>query len=130
MDSATNCPVALRLQAGQKSNLKIGSVVFTRDMSTKEVHDAYINAIGNAYVGMRKLELSEKETEAMSIADMVEAWRLFVWKHSQTLNTDEDVVKEANRNKVAKLADSADCARSPKFAPDFSSKSLRSWSNR
>lgn len=105
VDSATNCPVALRLQAGQKSNLKIGSVVFTRDMSTKEVHDAYINAIGNAYVGMRKLELSEKETEAMSIADMIEAWRLFVWKHSQTLNTDEDAVKEANRNKVAKLAD-------------------------
>ena len=105
VDSATNCHVALRLQSGQKANIKIGSVVFTRDMSTKEVHDAYINAIGNAYVAMRKLELSEKETESMSIADMVETWRLFSWKQSQMVNTQTDSQKEENRNKVAKLAE-------------------------
>lgn len=74
-------------------------------MSGKEVHDAYINAIGNAYVAMRKLELSEKEMEVMSIADMVEAWRLFSWKQSQTVNTDSDADKEVNRNKVGKLAE-------------------------
>lgn len=105
VNSATNCHVALRLQSGQKSNIKIGSVVYTREMSTKEVHDAYINAIGNAYVARRKLELSEKETEAMSIADMVEAWRLFSWKQSQKANDDNDIEKEENRNKVEKLAE-------------------------
>ena len=105
VETATNCPVALRLQMGRKANIKIGSVVYTRSMSGKEVHDAYINAIGNAYVAMRKLELSEKEMEVMSIADMVEAWRLFSWKQSQTVNTDSDADKEVNRNKVGKLAE-------------------------
>ena len=105
VETATNCPVALRLELGRKANIKIGSVVYTRSMSGKEVHDAYINAIGNAYVAMRKLELSEKEMEVMSIADMVEAWRLFSWKQSQTVNTDSDADKEVNRNKVGKLAD-------------------------
>ena len=105
VETATNCPVALRLEMGRKANIKIGSVVYTRSMSGKEVHDAYINAIGNAYVAMRKLELSEKEMEVMSIADMVEAWRLFSWKQSQTVNTDSDADKEVNRNKVGKLAD-------------------------
>ncbi len=105
VEIATNCPVALRLQMGSKSNIKIGSVVYTRDMSVNEVHQAYINAIGNAYVAMRKLELSEKEMEVMSIADMVEAWRLFSWKQSQTVNTDSDADKEVNRNKVGRLAE-------------------------
>ncbi len=105
VETATNCPVALRLQMGSKSNIKIGSVVYTRNMSVNEVHQAYINAIGNAYVARRKLELSEKDIEAMSIADMVEAWRLFLWKQSQMVNTDSDADKEANRNKVEKLAE-------------------------
>lgn len=105
VETATNCPVALRLQMGSKVNIKIGSVVCTRDMSVNEVHQAYINAIGNAYVAMRKLELSEKEMEVMSIADMVEAWRLFSWKQSQMVNTDGDADKEANKNKVEKLAE-------------------------
>ena len=105
VETATNCPVALRLQMGSKVNIKIGSVVCTRDMSVNEVHQAYINAIGNAYVAMRKLELSEKDIKAMSIADMVEAWRLFSWKQSQMVNTDSDADKEANRNKVEKLAE-------------------------
>ncbi len=103
--TATNCPVALRLQMGSRSDIKIGSVVYTRDMSGKDVHEAYINAIGNAYVAMRKLELSEKEIAVMSIADMVEAWRLFSWKQSQTVNSDSDADKEANQNKVEKLAE-------------------------
>ena len=105
VEIATNCPVALRLQMGSKSNIKIGSVVCTRDMSVNEVHQAYINAIGNAYVAMRKLELSEKEIEAMSIADMVEAWRLFSWKQSQMVNTDNEAEKEASRSKIEKLAE-------------------------
>lgn len=105
VNSATDCPVALRLQSGQKSNIKIGSVVCTRNMSVKEVHGAYINAIGNAYVAKRKLELSEKEIQAMSIADMVEAWRLFSWKQSQMVNTETPSEKEANRNKVECLAE-------------------------
>ena len=105
VEKATNCPVALRLQMGSKSNIKIGSVVYTRNMSANEVHQAYINAIGNAYVAMRKLELSEKEMEAMSIADMVEAWRLFSWKQLQKANTDSDADKEANQSKVEKLAE-------------------------
>ena len=105
VETATDCPVALRLQMGNKSNIKIGSVVFTRNRSVSDVHQAYINAIGNAYVAMRKLEFSEKVTEFMSIADMVETWRLFSWKQSQMAGTDSEAEKEASRNKIEKLAE-------------------------
>jgi len=74
-------------------------------MSSKEVHSAYINAIGNAYVGMRKLELSDKEIENMSITDLAEAWRMFSWMKSQTGNVGTDEQKQADRDKVSRLAD-------------------------
>ncbi len=105
VETATDCPVALCLQMGNKSNVKIGSVVFSRNRSVSDVHQAYINAIGNAYVAMRKLEFSEKVTEFMSIADMVEAWRLFAWKQSQMANAESEAEKEASRSKIEKLAE-------------------------
>lgn len=105
VDTATNCLVALKLEAGQKVDIKIGSVVHTRDISTKEVHDAYISAIGDIYVLHKKLVLSDNEIASMSITDCAEAWRLFNWFHSKDYANKSEEEKLANREKIEKLAD-------------------------
>jgi len=105
VDSASDCPVALRLQQGKRANIKPGSVVFTKDRSTGDIHTAYINAIGNSYVATKKLELSPKDTDIMSITDMVEAWRLFAWMKSKTTMEDSQEEKQVSKEKIEKLAD-------------------------
>lgn len=105
VDTATDCLVALKLEAGQKADIKIGSIVHTRDISTKEVHDAYISAIGDVYVMRKNLVLSDDEIASMSITDCAEAWRLFNWFHSKDSANESEEQKHVNRKKVEKLAD-------------------------
>ena len=105
VDTATDCLVALKLEAGQKADIKIGSIVHTRDISTKEVHDAYISAIGDIYVMRKNLVLSDDEIASMSITDCAEAWRLFNWFHSKDSANESEEQKHVNRKKVEKLAD-------------------------
>lgn len=105
VDTATDCLVALKLEAGQKVDIKIGSIVHTRDISTKEVHQTYISAIGDVYVMRKNLVLSEDEIAAMSITDCAEAWRLFNWFHSKNSAIESEEEKLAKRKKIEKLAD-------------------------
>ncbi len=104
VDTATDCLVALKLEAGQKVDIKIGSIVHTRDISTKEVHDAYISAIGDAYVLRKNLVLSDDELAAMSITDCAEAWRLFNWFHSKNSAIESEEEKLEKRKRIGKLA--------------------------
>ncbi len=104
VDTATDCLVALKLEAGQKVDIKIGSIVHTRDISTKEVHDAYISAIGDVYVLRKNLDLSDDEIASMSITDCAEAWRLYNWFHSKNSANESEEEKLANREKIEKLA--------------------------
>ena len=104
VDSASDCPVAIRLQQGKKANIKPGSVVFTKDRSTGDIHTAYINAIGNSYVARKQLELSPKDIEVMSVVDMAEAWRLFAWVKSKEAG-EAGADKQALAEKIETLAD-------------------------
>lgn len=105
VDTATDCLVALKLEAGQKADIKIGSIVHTRNISTNEVHDAYISAIGDVYVLRKNLVLSDDEIASMSITDCAEAWRLFNWFHSKDFANKSEEEKLAKRKNVEKLAD-------------------------
>lgn len=104
VDSATDCLVALKLEAGQKVDIKIGSIVHTRDISTKEAHDAYISALGDVYVLRKNLVLSDGEIVSMSITDCAETWRLFNWFHSKNSSNESEEEKLENRKKIEKLA--------------------------
>jgi hypothetical protein len=105
VDTATDCLVALKLEAGQKVDIKTGSIVHTRDISTKEVHDAYISAIGDEYVLRKNLVLTDDEIASMSITDCAEAWRLFNWFHSKNSANEPDEEKLESSKKIEKLAD-------------------------
>ncbi|MBR1853616.1 MAG: SseB family protein [Lachnospiraceae bacterium] len=108
-DGQGSSQMALKLAAQQESGepveIRVGSVIHTRDISAKAVHDAYIAAIGDVYVVRRKLDLTEDELDAMSITDCAEAWRLFSWFHSQQNVEKSEQEQLANRQKVEKLVE-------------------------
>lgn len=105
VNTATDCLVALKLEAGQTADIKIGSIVHTRDISANAVHDSYISAIGDIYVLHKNLVLSDDEIASMSITDCAEAWRLFNWFLSKNSANESEEEKIANHKKIEKLAD-------------------------
>lgn len=101
---AKDCIVALKLEAGQKSEIRKGSVIYTRDQSIKAVHDTYISALGDTYVSRQNLVLSDNDLEMMSITDCAEAWRLFCWFHSKSVSNESGETIAENRRKIDRLA--------------------------
>lgn len=101
---AADCVAALRLQSGQKFTIKTGTVVYTRDQSGKNVHDAYVNALGDVFVAKQKLVLSDEDLDSMSITDCEETWRLFGWLHSKNAGNETPEEKAENRKKLDRLA--------------------------
>ncbi len=97
---ASDCRVGLRVEKGKLHKIKKGTVLYSRDASAADVHNAYIGALGDAYVIMKKMELSEKDIEELSITDCAEVWRLFSWFHSKTAKTDSEEVKQENKRKI------------------------------
>lgn len=79
VSQASNCSAKLLIKDGAKLNIRIGSVLATRNISSKDVHDAYMDAIVVAYWGIRHLEISDEEFSHMSITDIAEAWRFYLF---------------------------------------------------
>jgi hypothetical protein len=102
VSQATDCLAGLRLEGVAGAGIKIGSVLATRNISAKDVHTAYVNAIGNSYVWVRQFNFSDEEISMMSITDMAEAWRLYL--HAAR---EQSVVKDdpqTQRQKIDRLA--------------------------
>lgn len=76
---ATDMFVAVRIEEGSKLNIKTGTVLFTKDITTKDVHDAYIHALGDGYISFRHMELEQADYDKMSLTDLAEIRRLYKW---------------------------------------------------
>ena len=105
VSEAADCLVALRIEGGKLANIKIGTVIYTRDISTKDVHDAYVAAIGDSYIIRKDMDLIEEDLNKMSITDCAESWRLYNWFHSKDESNTSNEVRETIKKKVYKLAD-------------------------
>lgn len=79
VDVAADTYVAIRVETGSKLGLKIGSVLFTRDISVKDIHGAYINALGEGYIRFKHMELEQSDYDKMSLTDLAEVRRLYKW---------------------------------------------------
>lgn len=101
---ASGCQAALRVERASRYQTKPGSVVFTRTRSKKSVHQAYITALGDAYVTGKKLELTDKDAEFLSLTDCAELWSLFVWFHTKVVKEESEEVVKENKAKLEKLA--------------------------
>lgn len=100
---ATNCRVALRLENGTAFRIKKGTVLFSRDANMGEVLHTYTSTLGDVFVAMQNLEITESDFDTLSIADCAEIWRLFVWfrKNAKTEPDDEQI--KADREKINRL---------------------------
>ena len=101
---ATNTPVALMLENVSNAGIKIGTVLATRNASEADIHSAYINAIGNSYVSSKALSLSDEELDNMSVTDMAEAWRLYLFANRQMQGNarDDEQVQRQKMDRVGK----------------------------
>ncbi len=79
VDTATDQQVAVRVEMGSKLNIKTGSVLFTRDIMIKDVHDAYISALGDGYISFKHMKLEQSDYDKMSLTDLAEVRRLYKW---------------------------------------------------
>ena len=104
VEEATDCHVGLCIEKGAQYPIRKASVLFTRDISAGDVHNAYIHALGDTYVMQQKLVLTDEEIDHLSITDCAEIWRLFAWFHSEVVKEEEEQTKQDNHRKVEHLA--------------------------
>lgn len=102
--SATDTLVGLRIARGSELNIKIGSVLFTRNVSTKDIHDAYIQALGDAYISFRQMKLEENDYANMSLTDLAELRRLYRWLIEQKKEQETEEIKAFNKNVLDTIA--------------------------
>ena len=103
VSSATDCAVSLIIEDGAVKNIKVGTAIFTRDIGENVVHDAYVSALGDAYVKDRVLDLSDDEIENLSITDCAEIWRLNTWYTSHAGKDEDEDIKEDRKKRLDKL---------------------------
>ena len=101
--SATDCEVSLILEDGAVKNIRVGTVIYTPEIGENAVHDAYVGALGDAYVKERVLDLSDDEIEKLSITDCSEIWRLNTWYSSHAGKDEDEDKKEDRRKRLDKL---------------------------
>lgn len=102
-EEAEDCLINIRVENGRKAVLKPGTVIYTREASEKEVHDAYISALGDHYVIKTNLDISDDELTIMSVTDLAEVWRLFNWYHNSKVMDEPQEVKEENRKRLDRI---------------------------
>lgn len=99
---ASDCHVGLLLENGGSYNVKKGTVIFSRDCSSADVHNTYISTLGDVFVMKQNLEISDKDLEQLSIADCAEIWRLFTWFQSKAVKNADNENEKLNNERLNK----------------------------
>jgi len=100
---ATDCNVGLKIKDGKKLGIKTGSVLYSRSVSVSEVHDTYIQALGDGYISFKHMELSDEEYERMSLTDLCEVRRLFKWIIDANKEQETEEIAKGNKEKLDRI---------------------------
>lgn len=100
---ATDCNVGLRIENGKQYKIKKGTVLFTQRISMKEISDTYTVTLGDVFVAGQKLDISDEDFELLSMADLAEIWRLFVWFKKKMDKDDSEEARQADRKNLNRL---------------------------
>lgn len=101
--SATDCKASLIIEGGSGRKISVGTVLYTRDMGETSVHDAYISALGDAYVKDRVLNISDEELNELSMTDCAEIWRLNGWYLTHAGKDEEEEIRAERKKRLDKL---------------------------
>lgn len=102
-DSAEDCLVSIQVVNGMKYVLRRGSVAIIGEVTEKTIHDAYISALGNAYVIRADFDFTPRELEGLTIGDATELIRIFNMYHADKAKKETEEEKAENKKKLDKV---------------------------
>ncbi len=103
VEEASNCYAGLILEGTPGIDIRIGTVLYTRDISSDTIHDAYVAALSNTYVKERVLDLTDEEIAGLSITDCSEIWRLNTWYMAHEGKEEDDELKKLREERLNKI---------------------------
>ncbi len=101
--SVTNDAVGIRLSVPAAAHLRIGTVLFSESATADAVNGMYQATLGNSFVKLRDLGISDEELNAMSMSDIHEVWSYYSFYKKQQDLTEAQV--EEGTQKIARLAE-------------------------
>lgn len=107
MDALTDEPMAHLVVDMNPSltQLKKGSVLYSRGVDEKQRLSSYTDALYNTFVIIQKGQLSDEDYQAASLDDSVEILRLFLWECRQNQETESEESYQTNTRKLERLAE-------------------------
>lgn len=107
MDALTDEPMAHLVVDMNPSltQLKKGSVLYSRGVDEKQRLSSYTDALYNTFVIIQKGQLSDEDYQAASLDDSVEILCLFLWECRQNQKTESEESYQTNTRKLEHLAE-------------------------
>lgn len=96
VDKAKDTFVTIRVADGMKIPFRVGTVMFSHEAMTKDIHNAYLDALQDYYVIRNDMKISDEEFERMTVTDLAESWAIYQQYHFR-------VKRPANQEEVAGL---------------------------
>lgn len=95
--------LAIRIERDETFPYKKSTVGYTMEATQRQIRDMYIAAIGDSYVTKKDLDIEDGELSLMSVTDLSEIARLFIWYHENHKKdeTPEDI--ENNKKKLERV---------------------------
>ncbi|MGN0318368.1 MAG: hypothetical protein ACI4E1_10615 [Lachnospira sp.] len=103
-EEATDRQVGLLIKDGAKMDIRKGSVLFERDTPASEVRDAYVNALGDEFIGRLNLKISDSDMDKLTFSDCVELWKLFRLYKDKIKPDKTEEEKEQSQANFSRLA--------------------------
>lgn len=86
--TASNCIVSILFENIKKIPIKCGTVLFTRETTVANIHDAYLDALTNVYVPNLDLFYKPEDAEKLSLSDCQEILRFYTVHKKETQNVE------------------------------------------
>ncbi len=98
---ARDCCVGLMIEKGKNQKIKCGTAIYTRSISSKDVHDAYVSAMNNVFVLKNELNFTPEQEDALSATDCHEILYFVNWINEQKQNRDKETLNHDNEKEKA-----------------------------
>ena len=81
----------------------VGTVLHSEGVTEKQLYSAYINALGERFIGVEGGVLTDMDRAHLTVSDVAEIWRLLLWYCNANAENDTEETREENFNKIRTL---------------------------
>ena len=98
VNSAKDCIALMIIKDGNHTNIKKGTVLCMKETPLGEVTEAYVTALGDAFILNQRAILSEDDYAKAGIADLAEVMHLYTkYVLAKKKANDEEAIKDADK---------------------------------